>query len=180
MTSLMNWGQTQLESYHFLQRWTAHSLIFFSITNWLSKYRQQQARDMHSLQTRRWLGICPGGGLRWLRGAYYYTPWQQLFPTSSGGLRRGQGVAPWNANAQTWSAFLLRLSGRSTFDLFSSQNLHQHLCSQNLRQHQQRYTLMFYFCCPLERQRLDLISVSSQALRLTQLHFRSFGQNFFL
>ena len=42
---------------------------------------------VHSLQTRRWLGICPRGGLRWLRGAYY-TPWQ-CWGSCSG----AQGVA---------------------------------------------------------------------------------------
>ena len=55
---------------------------------------------MHSLQTRRWLGICPRGGLRWLRGAYY-TPWQWWKARA----RR----CPGNANAQTWSLFLLTL-----------------------------------------------------------------------
>ena len=61
---------------------------------------------VHSLQTRRWLGICPRGGLRWLRGAY----------SSPRGRRwRALGVAPHRQRPDliTSSLFLSRLSDRS-------------------------------------------------------------------
>ena len=73
----------------------------FKRTNWLSN-----KQDMHSLQTRRWLGICPRGGLRWLRGAY----------SSPRGRRwRALGVAPHRQRPDliTSSLFLSRLFDRS-------------------------------------------------------------------
>ena len=61
---------------------------------------------VHSLQTRRWLGICPRGGLRWLRGAY----------SSPRGRRwRALGVAPHRQRPDliTSSLFRYGLSDRS-------------------------------------------------------------------
>ena len=78
---------------------------------------------MHSLQTRRWLGICPRGGLRWLRGAYY-TPWQWWKACA----RR----CPGNANAQTWSlsaSFFQRSPAAPLLIFYPPQNFSPQTCS---------------------------------------------------